>query len=373
MSNDDFQSAGATVAMAHVFPSFDFGGQQSRFATLANGLGPGFRHYVIALDGALGGKSMLDDTVDAEVRAFAAEKSSIVSVSAVTGLRDLLREASPSILCTYNWGAMEAVIANRLFLGLPHIHFEDGFGPGENPSSQIGRRVWARRALLGRSTVVVPSRVLEKLALERWRLRPETVRRLSNGVDLARFATARRSRESEDVLIGSIGALRPEKNYGRLIAAVEAIDGPYASLEILGDGPERVMLEEIASSTASAARVHLRGATAQTEAAYARFDIFALSSDTEQAPISLMEAMAAGLPVVATDVGDVARMVSEENRAFITPLGDEQAYRDALQRLAGDEALRLRLGKANAEKARRDYAATKMIEAHRSIYLNALI
>src|SRR3546814_8642353 len=83
------------------------------------------------------------------------------------------------------------------------------------------------------------------------------------------------------------------------------------------------------------------------------FDIFALSSDSEQFPISLVEAMAAACPAVATNVGDVVDMVAPENRPFIVPASDESAFSVALQKLANDTDGRGKIGSANQAKDRK--------------------
>jgi len=369
MAEPETTAAPAPITMAHIFPSFSYGGQQARFAALANGLGGDFYHHVVALDGDLAARAMVLPEAPVRYHAFPAKKSRIASISNISGFRKLIAGIKPAILCTYNWGSIEAVIANRLFTRVSHIHFEDGFGPGEGPEQQRSRRVLARRALLGKSIIAVPSRVLENVALNTWRLPRENVRYLANGVDVHRFAAPPERSVRDTVTVGSVGALRGEKNYSRLIKAVASIEGRAAiRLEIVGDGPERASLAKAIEDVSGASRMALPGATSLPEGAYGRFDIFALSSDTEQAPLSLMEAMAAGLPVVATDVGDIRIMVCDENRRFITPLGDDAAYVGAIRALAADPALRMRLGRANAEKARRDFALEKMLDAHRALY-----
>jgi glycosyltransferase involved in cell wall biosynthesis len=99
------------------------------------------------------------------------------------------------------------------------------------------------------------------------------------------------------------------------------------------------------------------------------FDIFALSSDSEQFPISLLEAMAAGLPVASTDVGDVADMVAKENRFAI---GGETVLAEGLSRLLRDGDLRRRVGEANRRKALREYDEGVMISRYASLYGEAI-
>ncbi|MFV0643997.1 MAG: glycosyltransferase family 4 protein, partial [Sphingomonadaceae bacterium] len=99
---------------------------------------------------------------------------------------------------------------------------------------------------------------------------------------------------------------------------------------------------------------------------------FALSSDSEQFPLSMLEAMAAGVPAISTDVGDVREMVVKDNLPFVTPVEDEAAYSAALQTLAGDAALRAALGAANREKAQARFDEKEMIAAYSRLYASAM-
>jgi glycosyltransferase involved in cell wall biosynthesis len=339
------------MRLLHVFPTFARGGQQMRLAAIAHALGSEFSHSVVSLGADISARDAFQTPIEIEV--VAAHGGPGLSPQNIVRLRALICEKKPDILCTYNYGAIEAAVANLIGLNIPHIHFEDGFGADEAQRQNLARVVM-RRLVLARSTLVVPSLTLERLALSQWRLPRRRVKRIPNGVDVGRFADASLLRhDGGSVVVGSVGALRPEKNHRRLVGAFSTVGASGASLVVYGDGPERQSLLQMIGDASS--RIVFPGETNEPEHAYAQFDVFALSSDTEQAPLSLIEAMAAGLPIVATDVGDIKEMVAESNRNYIVPVKDESGYRRALTRLLSDASLRREIGAANADKARADF------------------
>ena len=330
-----------------------------RFAQLVRLHGARYRHTVLALDQNTDMASRLAGLPITYPKLQFDKHKMLASWHL---FRRTLRDTGADVLLTYNWGAVEWALINRFGAGIPHLHIEDGFGP-EEAQRQFMRRVWTRRlALTGRNTkVILPSRNLERIALDIWSLPAKQVRYIPNGVDCARFAAPQRDETERPLVVGTVASLRKEKNIARLIEAFSEISAqrPAGSLELLivGGGAERQSLETLARQRG--APVRFAGQTNQPEKFLPQMDIFALSSDTEQMPLSLLEAMAAGLPVVATAVGDVAQMVAAENAAYIVPLRDK-AFAAALGRLIDDKPAQQALGRANQKKARETFDENAM-------------
>ena len=141
---------------------------------------------------------------------------------------------------------------------------------------------------------------------------------------------------------------------------------------ILGEGPERAAIRAEAERLGVGDRVHLPGFAADPARVVGLFDLFALSSDSEQFPISVVEAMAAGLAVASPAVGDVAAMVAAENRPFLSLPGDEAALGAAMASLAADPALRASVGAANRARALADYDEQTMVRAYAALYAGAM-
>jgi glycosyltransferase involved in cell wall biosynthesis len=364
--------------VVHVFPTFAVGGAQVRFAALANHFGAQFRHIVVALDGETGCRERLDPGLDVEFPSVTAPKNAMLANA--WRFRSLLRQWRPDVLVTGNWGAIEFAMANLPPL-TRHLHVVDGFGPEER-ETQIRRRVLIRRLVLARGSVIVPSRTLERIATEIWKLPRRVVKYVPNGIDLSRFsAVTTRTRPPSPLVIGPLGigplvigtvaALREEKNVARLVRAFAAIASEFPSrLVIVGDGPERPSLEALAASLRVSDRVTFTGHRGDTPALYATFDLFALTSDTEQMPLSLIEAMASGLPVVATDVGDVRAMLAPENGPYVGAR-DDGAMSGLMAELLASSATRIRIGAANREKAERDFDQSVMFAAWRDLWTGA--
>lgn len=357
------------MKIMHIFPSFGLGGQQVRLAALVRGFGGAIEHEIVSLDDDLSAAALLQREIPMSVLPL--HKGRRVDFGNLARLSEKLRASGAKLLCTYNFGSIEAAIANQFGPRLPHVHHEDGFGPDESPDRQKLRRILLRRFALRRAIIVAPSTTLAEVARKVWRTPAARLVQIANGVDLHRFQPPR-GRDETSLVIGSVGAFRAEKNYARLIRAVAGAN-VEATLELVGDGPERQSLEAAAQAAGLRDRVIFPGRTTAPEQAYARFDIFALSSDTEQAPLSLVEAMASGLPVVATDVGDVMAMVSPLNRPFIVDRRDEKGLAASIAALCGAPDLRGAIGAANRKRAEEALDETEMIARYRDLYLAAVL
>jgi glycosyltransferase involved in cell wall biosynthesis len=359
-----------TPLLLHIFPSFKVGGAQVRFAQLANAFGRSFRHRIFAMDGQYGCRERLSTELDVDSVEILVNKGHVLRNA--MRFRQALRKVRPQLLVTYNWGAIEWAIANWL-PHARHVHIEDGFGP-EEANRQLPRRVWTRRLVLRRSTIVLPSQTLMRIATETWRLKRAQLHYIPNGIDCAHFANLSAHLPpalpwlGHDPVIGTVAALRPEKNLARLIRAVRRVlEATPCRLVIVGDGPERPGLEKLVAELGMGERVFFTGYVPDPCGYYSSFDVIALSSDTEQMPYTVIEAMAAGLAVAATSVGDLPYMVSADNLPFLAPCADEALAR-VLRGLLEDRARRVQIGDANRRKAFEDYDERVMFAAYRTIF-----
>ncbi|WP_091142204.1 glycosyltransferase [Novosphingobium sp. CF614] len=369
------------MRILHLHSSFAAGGKELRAARLMNAFGPEIEHSVVsAQPGAHGASVVLDPALSVR---FPADFPSLQGRPTPWRLLRIARAMRGfDLILTYNWGAMDAVLAHRLLdasLGLgPLVHHEDGFNEDEAQGLKSGRNAFRRAALARASALVVPSRRLEAIALGPWRQPRARVRLIVNGID----TTAYRHRPPPDAVpglakapgdkwVGTLAGLRPVKNLPRLVRAFAALPERWR-LVIIGEGPERAAIAAQAQALGIAHRVHLPGFIADPSRVAGLFDLFALSSDSEQFPISVVEAMAAGIAVASPAVGDVADMVSVDNRAFVTPAGDEAALAASLAALAADDALRAAIGEANRARAQANYDENTMICAYRETYARAM-
>ena len=365
------------MRLLHLHSSFAAGGKELRAARLMNVFGPGVAHTIVsAQPGAYGAKVALDPALTVD---FPGDFPSLQGRP--TPLR-LLRIARAmklfDLVLTYNWGAMDAVLAHRVWggvLGLPPlVHHEDGFNEDEAGGLKPSRN-WFRRVALARaSALVVPSQRLEGIALGDWAQPRSRVKLIINGIRTAAYlappppdAIPGLPKPVGAKWVGTLAGLRAVKNLPRLVRAFAKLP-PEWQLVILGEGPDRERIAQQARESGVADRVHLPGFVPDPSRAVGLFDLFALSSDSEQFPISMLEAMAAGLAVASPAVGDVAAMVPAENRSFITPPGDDAALGRALAELAADDGLRARIGAANRALAQAQYDENTMIRSYASTY-----
>lgn len=357
--------------LLHVFSTFAVGGPQMRFAQLANHFGDRYRHVIVAMDNATEAFAKLDSSLDAKLLTVPIQRGKLLANAGT--FRKVLRDLKPDLLVTSNWGTIEWAVAN-LDGRVSHLHMEDGFGP-EEANRQIPRRVWMRRLVLRHSTVLLPSRRLLAIARDVWRLPARCLIHVPNGVDRDRFSILRDPKlglelgiDNNRPVIGTVAGLRAEKNIHRLVDAfATVIRKRPAQLVIVGDGPERASLVSHAQALGITNHVVFTGAFAKPEGILPFFDVFALSSDTEQMPLSVLEAMAAGLPLAATDVGDLRYMLAEENRPYLIST-EAGPLADAILALLADSPAASAAGKANARRIAALFDQNLMFAAYQDLF-----
>jgi glycosyltransferase involved in cell wall biosynthesis len=361
--------------ICHVFSSFEAGGAELRTIQIINSLGSDFRHTIIATDRRYGARDRVAAHVDVTFVEPPAGKGRLLYGLA---FKAALQRLKPALLTTYNFGAIDAVVGARLGKICPVVHAEDGFGPDEAVRLKQ-RRVLARRVVLRNIfATVVPSRTLWRAAVTRYRLPRARVRFIPNGVDVARFRPRRdrswrRAHGIPDtaVLVGFVGALRPEKRLAHLLRAVSQLGRADVRVALVGDGPCRRELQALAASLGLHDRVLFAGSVTDPSPAYASFDVFAMSSSIEQMPIALLEAMASGIAALGTDVGDTAEMLGD-TPVCVVPRDDLEAYTDALATLTSNVALREDLGAHNRKRCVSEFSDTRMLAEYRQLYGAAL-
>jgi len=364
-----------TRRILHCHSTFSLGGKEARAVRLMNVFGDAAEHTILsAMPDQMGARAAIDPAIAVHFPTDAPSLLGKPGPGRYRALADYMRGFD--LVLSYNWGAMDVVGARRMFpAGCPPlIHHEDGFNADEAHRLNWKRNLFRRMMLPTAAALVVPSGRLEGVARTVWHQPRDRLHRIPNGIATARYAVPPETgvipgltRKDGDIIVGTLAGLRAVKNLPRLVRAVAALPA-HVKLVIVGEGPERTAIASEAAALGMTDRLLMPGFLAEPHRYVGHFDIFALSSDSEQFPISLVEAMAAGLPAVATDVGDVKVMVAHENRQFMVPSQDEASFAAALNCLTLDATMRRHLGLANQHKAHADFDEWAMISRYAGLY-----
>lgn len=252
------------------------------------------------------------------------------------------------------------------------VHTKHGIVP-VSPRAHLLRRAAATAA----DVFVAVSEATAEVARELAECAPEKLRVVINGTDLSRFPAEEGARArirdelgvpaSARVLV-TVGRLVKEKNHALLLRAVGPLLREDRRLVIVGDGPLRDDVRARVRALPTGRFVHLTGGRSDVPAHLAAADAWILSSDTEGLPIGLIEAWAAGLPVIATAVGGIPKAVEHERTGVLVPPGDEGALSEAAARVFdADPALRP-MAQRGRERALGAYSAEQMARRYDELY-----
>jgi glycosyltransferase involved in cell wall biosynthesis len=205
----------------------------------------------------------------------------------------------------------------------------------------------------------------------------DRIRVIRNGVDVDRFYPRSKTLfraslglPSDALVVGTIGRLVPVKNQRSLIDAITLLRGESVacSAVLVGDGPLRGELQEHAAHRGVADFVHFIGERRDVHEILPAFDLFALVSTSEGLSNTIMEAMASGIPVVATRVGGSDELVVDGGTGFLVPPSNPRAIADAVKKLLNDAPLRTAFGRAGRERMEREFSLSRMVTNYEHFY-----
>lgn len=364
----------STPHLVHVLHCLAVGGTENGVANLINALGTEFRHTVVSMTqgGPLVGR------LPAGVGIHYLGKKPGLDVRALRRLTGLLWRLRPDVVHSRNWGAFDAVWAARLARVPVVIHGEHG-REASDPLGLNPRRNRLRRLL----APLVDRFVTVSFDLRRWLVQtvgvPDgKVLTIHNGVDTTRFSDDGREAgrralglPPDRVVIGTVGRLDPVKDQMGLVEAFARLDDgrSRATLVIVGDGPCRAALEVRAGQPDLAGRVKFLGEREDVPVLLMGFDVFVLPSLAEGISNTILEAMATGLPVVATRAGGNSELVEDGVTGILVPVAEPGALAEALRAFLTDPHLRAIHGKAGRQRAVEEFGLERMVGRYRDLYL----
>ena len=294
-------------------------------------------------------------------------------------LRSEFRRSRPDVVHTHQAGGLFYAATAARLAGAPLIvHTEHGKHYAGKPSN-------ARLGRLGGLHVkrfYCLNQDMADEAIDAKVVPKRKVRVIDNGIDLTRFrepgdpAALRASLgiPHDAPVVGTAGRLTEIKRQDVLIKAFARLKAkiPAAHLVLVGDGELRGELGELARSLGVAESVHFAGYTTSPQHYHHLFDVFALSSRAEGTPQAIIEAGAAGRPVVASKVGGIPELVEHETTGFLFPSGEDEALADALFRILSSPELARRLGEAGSRRVEARYDIRRMVDDYHRDYLEFL-
>lgn len=295
--------------------------------------------------------------------------------SATPALYECVRRLRPAVVHARNWGAIEAIPVARFGCEAGIVFGEHGI----RCTPRVWRREWAIRRLSGWiDAFVAPSVTITRFLVECVGIEPTKIVQVDNGVDTQRFAPRPASLHADPLpeslrgrrLVVAVGRLSPVKRYDVLLRALARLvpARPDVGAVFVGDGPERHALETLARELGLGSQVCFVGFRDAVEEWMNRADVFVQTSVSEGACNAVLQAMACGKAVVASDIANHRDATAQGQAASLVPFGDIEALVEALRHLLDDEARRTELGGLARRTVLGRYTLDQAVAAYIDLY-----
>jgi sugar transferase (PEP-CTERM/EpsH1 system associated) len=369
--------AASRLRVLHVISYMGRGGAEMGILKLIAGLGGEFEHRICSTRGF---DADFVQSSFSEEKMYVAGSAELELQFPLFRLARIMREYRPHIVHTRNWGALEAVAAAKLASVPVVVHSEHGYEVDMFAGLPMRRRLFRRAAYAMTDAIFAVTRELRDFHARQAWIRPERMGVMYNGVDTQRFAPCEETRTAtrkelgmpeDSFVVGTVGRLVPIKDHQTLLKAAGMLSAKGIDVRVLlvGSGPERERLQATAAS-ALEGRVCFAGDSDRVPELLNAMDVFVLPSLREGMSNTLLEAMACGLPVLASNVGGNPEIIENNLNGSLFAPGDVEWLANKLQLLASNPSLIHELGTAARNRAIESFSLSRMLELYRSFYLD---
>lgn len=364
------------IKILHVIDSLGIGGMERIVIEVANGLDSARFEQVVC---CISRRGEAADQLRDGVRCFDLGKGDKADRLMPLKLAGVIRRERPDIIHSQSWSGVDTALAKLLTPGVKLVHSEHGRSYSDLRRQSLMRRM-ARRGLyhVADSVFAISSEVREFYCGQTG-FSAERMQIIPNGIDTRRIdeADAKGIRAEfgiapDDFVFGTVARLDLTKDTMTLARAFAAIalprQNPKLKLLIVGDGEQRARLEEFLAMLGLNRIVIFAGMRRDVPRLLRAMDVFALSSVSEGLPLTVLEAMAARLPVVATNVGALPELVEEGRTGFLVPIRHAAAMSDKFEAFLANRRLANILGEAARQKVVREFTMERMLRNYGEMY-----
>jgi glycosyltransferase involved in cell wall biosynthesis len=361
------------MKILHVTPSFGLGGMEKIITSFINRTREHL-HVLMPLDGSKDANRWIKNS-DVDHIEFDKSKSRLMFFA---NLYRMIKAVRPDLIMSYNWGGIDALWVGRMAKVKFTIHCEHGFNIDEVRCTRKRRDLLRICLYHLASHVIVVSSYLEYIMKAKYFLKADYISFIPNGINTDHFCPDFVDRErvrqqlgftDGDTVAAFCGRLDPVKNFEfmlEILGYCSKIDGNI-KLMIIGDGPERTRIREMAAGRKIGDKLRLVGQKDDVLPYLRAADVFVLTSFREQMPVSVLEAMAVGLPILAPRTGELPGLIASGEEGLLRELDDgPEEFGKSLLALV-DSRQRRRIGDAARSKVVSVFGEEAMIQKYRAV------